>query len=232
MEVTLTLESPASLWFCQRGQSVWLSALGGPLLVRSQCLHLLGADIPTCRTRRGATFHRDCPSLPSRFEIQGGGRRGCSVTAGETTMLGMLQAMAARARHICRQSGARLCSHGDCGEDPSCGCCCWPAGNSGGGSNTHSSSSSCRSRHAGLCCGWLYSLLFGWDFLPLATSGPPVSRAGGQAGGVSGATAAVSGSGVGAGAGASSDMAVAVASGDAGGTGMRRLASSSSSGSG
>ncbi|CAM9957399.1 unnamed protein product, partial [Hapterophycus canaliculatus] len=147
---------------------------------------------------------------------------------------------------LLRRPGARLCNGND---DHSCGCCCWPTSNGTGSSSSSSSSSSsnnaCRSRYAGLCCGWLYSLIFGWDWLPLATTGGPVSRAGGHAqGGVLGGTASLASRGVGSGSGSvgaggggggsgsGSDIAVAVASGDPGGTGMRRLGSSSSSTSG
>ncbi|CAM9271394.1 unnamed protein product [Ectocarpus sp. 4 AP-2014] len=160
-------------------------------------------------------------------------------------MLGMIQSVFARTRHVCRQTGARFCGRNSECDDGNGGCCCCcgcgrPETNGGNnGSGGGGGGSSCGSRRAGLCCSWLSSLLLGWDWLPIATSGAPVAGGGGHALGGS-ASAAIprhssggTGRGGGGGGGAVGDMAVALGSGDTGGVGAtRRLGSSSSSSSG
>ncbi|CAM9982456.1 unnamed protein product, partial [Ectocarpus fasciculatus] len=99
-------------------------------------------------------------------------------------MLGMIQSVFARTRHACRQSGARLCGRNSECDDGNVGwCCCCGCGRPDpNGGNNGGGGSSCGSRRAGLCCSWLSSLLLGWDWLPIATSGAPVAGgSGGQA---------------------------------------------------
>eukprot|EP00903_Cladosiphon_okamuranus_P021249 g19520.t2 len=131
-----------------------------------------------------------------------------------------------RVRHSCWQTGARLCGR-DNSDTPGCACCCRrPDLNGSGGGGGSTNVNSCGRRRAGLCCSWLSSLLFGWDWVPLPTSGGPAA-AGGNGGPASESLRHGSGH-----LGVSSRSSGVVGVGDAGGAGMRRLASSSSSGSG